>query len=29
MAYNNTVRVTLKVRNDLAANWANNNPILA
>lgn len=29
MAINNTVRVTLKIRNDLAANWSNNNPILA
>lgn len=29
MAYNNVVRVTLKIRNDLAANWTNNNPILA
>ena len=29
MPINNTVRVTLKIRNDLAANWSNNNPILA
>lgn len=29
MAINNTVRVTLKIRNDIAANWTNNNPILA
>ena len=28
-AANNTVRVTIKVRNDLPANWVNNNPILA
>ena len=26
---NNSVRVTLKIRNDIAANWTNNNPILA
>ena len=29
MAINNTVRVTLKIRSDIAANWTNNNPILA
>lgn len=29
MPINNTVRVTLKIRNDVAANWTNNNPILA
>lgn len=29
MAYNNTVRVTLKIRNDTAANWEESNPILA
>lgn len=29
MATNNTVKVTLKIRNDIAANWTNNNPILA
>lgn len=26
---NNSIRVTLKIRNDIAANWTNNNPILA
>lgn len=29
MPTNNVVRVTLKIRNDAAANWVNNNPILA
>lgn len=29
MAVNNTIKVTLKIRNDLAANWVNNNPVLA
>ncbi len=28
MAINNTVKVTLKIRSDIAANWTNNNPIL-
>lgn len=29
MPTNNVVKVTLKIRNDAAANWVNNNPILA
>ena len=29
MPINNSVRVTLKMRSDIAANWTNNNPVLA